>query len=247
VATMVSVDKLIIKAYLPLSSVGIYNLGHKFGLVMSVVVISINRAWMPNYYELMKQQGADHGGEIRRAFAVWLSAVGAICIVGSALARDVIQWATTPAYYDAWTVVPVILVGYMFQGVYFFMGGPIFYFKKTHVLPAITVGTALFNVGLNTIMIPRYGIMGAAFTNLASFALLAVVTYLVGRRYFDPRFDLWRTSLLLLAAAGASLAVRYFELSIVLRAGLVAGYLVLCIAVFPGYLIPLIRKVAQRG
>ena len=52
-AVLASVDKLIVEAFLPMAAVGLYALGYKFGLVMSVVVISVNRAWLPNYFELM--------------------------------------------------------------------------------------------------------------------------------------------------------------------------------------------------
>ena len=242
-AAMVSLDKLILNKYLSLSSVGIYTLGYKFGLVMSIVVMSINRAWTPNYYELMKQQELDRAREIRRMFCVWITAIGALCIGVGAWSREVVELLTTEEYFSAATVIPPILLGFFFQGVYFFMSGPIFYFKKTYLLPFMTVAAALLNVGLNIILIPKLDIMGAAITTAVSFLFLALAAYFLGRRYFDPHFEWIRLSLLMLVISVASIASIWGEPGLVFKICMVVGYLVLCFLFFPVYLKPFVQRV----
>lgn len=246
VAAMVSVDKLILKAYLPLSSVGLYNLGHKFGLVMSVIVLSVNRSWMPNYYELMEEEGLDRSAEVRRFFTAWLAIIGTLCIAGAAVSRDLVRLATGEPYHSAWVVVPVILLAYFFQGVYFQMSAPLFYYKKTMSLPFMTVGAALLNIALNVILIPRMGIMGSATASVLSFAALALVAFMVSRRFYNPHFRWARTTLLVLGVVALTLWVRFAELPGAV--GLVAAlvYALVCVAVFPETLVPLIRKAVLR-
>ena len=243
-AVMVSVDKLILKAFLPLSSVGIYNLGHKFGLVMSVIVLSVNRAWMPNYYELMDHPAIDREAEIRRVFAVWLTVIGTLCVFGGAVSKDVVRIATGADYHGAWIVVPVILIAYFFQGIYFFVGGPIFFFKRTLYLPFITVCVAGVNIALNLLLIPRLGIMGAAASSAISFALLALVTYLVSRRLYDPEVRSRSAPFLLITVvAGLTLAGRFTDMPLGNAAGKCGGLCaLLCIVVYRRTLVPLLRK-----
>ena len=244
-AVLLSIDKLIVKSFLPLSSVGLYTLGYKFGFVMSVVVLSINRAWMPNYYELMNQGDGGRAGEIRRMFLLWVTGLGAICIAGGVWANELVRLMTAPAFYTAATVVPTILLAFFFQGIYYFMVGPLFYFKRTLLLPVITVSGAAVNIGLNIFLIPRYGIQGAAAAALASFIVLAALAYVIGRLYFNPRFELGRLSFLLAVVSVMCLGGNSLGWHWTLEMLLVMGYLLLCFVLFPGYLKPLAARAAE--
>jgi O-antigen/teichoic acid export membrane protein len=245
-AVLLSIDKVIVKSFLPLSSVGLYTLGYKFGFVMSVVVVSINRAWLPNYYELMNQSHGGRSHEIRRMFCVWITILGAICVAGGVWSDELVRLMTAPAFYPAAQVVPTILLAYFFQGIYYFMVGPLFYFKRTAILPVITVASAAVNIGLNFVLIPRYGIMGAAAAALISFVVLATMAYLMGRNYFDPRFELGRLGFLLLAISVLCVGGNSLGWHWALESLLVVGYLLLCFVLFPAYLGPLATRAAAQ-
>ena len=245
-AVLASVDKLIVEAFLPMSAVGLYTLGYKFGLVMSVIVIAVNRAWLPNYFELMKQPAGGRAHEIRRMFCLWMSGLGAMCIAGSVWSDQLVRLMAAPDFYAAAEVVPLILLAYFFQGIYFFMISPLFFFKKTAMLPLITVAGAAVNVGLNFILIPRWGIMGAAATALASYSIIAVFAWLIGRRYFDPRFELGRLGLLILAVSGLSVGGNLLGWPWPAEILFVAAYVVLCFSLFPRYLKPLAARATGK-
>ena len=241
-AIAVNVDKLIVKSFLPLSSVGLYTLGYRFGFVMSVIVVSVNRAWLPNYYELMNQNDASRAGEIRRMFLLWVTALGAISIAGGVWAKEIVRMMTVPDFYPAAEVVPTILLAFFFQGVYYFMVSPLFYFKRTLLLPVITVTGAAVNVGLNFLLIPRYGIAGAADAALVSFVVLAAMAFFIGRIYFNPRFELGRLGILLLVASLMCLGGSSLGWHWAVEGLLVVLYVALCFVLFPGYLRPLAAR-----
>ncbi|MCK5408535.1 MAG: polysaccharide biosynthesis C-terminal domain-containing protein, partial [Candidatus Krumholzibacteria bacterium] len=187
----------------------------------------------------------DRAREIRRMFCVWITAIGALCIGVGAWSREVVELLTTEEYFSAATVIPLILLGFFFQGVYFFMAGPIFYFKKTYLMPFVTVAAALLNVGLNIILIPKLEIMGAAITTAVSFLFLALAAYSLGRRYFDPHFEWFRLSLLMLFISVANIISVWGEPGLAFKIFMVVGYLVLCYLFFPGYLKPFLRRVVS--
>ncbi len=243
-AAMVSVDRLILNKYLSLSNVGLYTLGFSFGSVMSTIVISINRAWMPNYYQLMNQRDVDRARETRRMFCVWITVIGTACIAGSIWSRELVELLATEKFFTAARVVPMILLGFFFQGVYFFMAGPIFYFKKTFLLPIITLTAAFTNLGLNVLLIPEYGIMGAAVATTVSFITLAAMAYFLGRRYYDPRFEVFRMLVLMAVVSTASISA-LLNPNPLLKGAFVPGYLLLCYMLFPLYLKPLARTIVS--
>ena len=240
-ALMASIDRVILEKFVPLSEVGVYTLGYQIGLVMGVIVMSINRAWNPHYYELMNQQERDRKFEVRRVVALWLTVIGAVCMIGSLWARDVITLLATERYFDATPVVPLILTGYFFQGMYFFAVSPLFYYKKTAWLPVLTVSSALLHIALNFILIPRYGIMGSAVATTISFLLLALAALVVGRRFFNPGYELGRLGLLAAIAAGSSIWMSRMALGLLVDLGLVVGYLLLSYLMFPAYVRPAVR------
>jgi O-antigen/teichoic acid export membrane protein len=245
-AVLLSIDKLIVKSFLPMSSVGLYTLGYKFGFVMSVVVVSINRAWLPNYYELMNQTESSRAYEVKRMFCLWITVLGAICIAASAWSDEVVRLMTTPAFFPAASVVPAILLAFFFQGIYHFMVGPLFYFKRTALLPVITVAGALVNIGLNFLLIPRYGIQGAAGAALASFLVLAVLAFFAGRTYFNPRFELGRIILLMAAVSVMSIGGNTLGWHWSMEGLLAVAYLLLCFVLFPRYLRPLAQRAVEQ-
>src|SRR6185312_7319675 len=60
--------------------------------------------------------------------------------------------------------------------------------KKSHLLLFTQGPTAAFNLVMNLTLIPRYGYMGAVYSNVCSYILLLTLSICVGRRAFAVRF-----------------------------------------------------------
>jgi O-antigen/teichoic acid export membrane protein len=142
-------------------------------------------------------------------------------------------------------IVPIILFSYVFEGVYYFMSKPIFFYKKTKVLPFTTGSAALVNIVLNLIFIPTWGIMGAAYATAISSVFMAVVVYLVGRRLFDPSYDLGKILLLLVVLFVTGVLIRYDGMSLsveLLKTVIVFGFVGLSYFCFHEYFPAVVGK-----
>lgn len=60
----------------------------------------------------------------------------------------------------------------------FMLGG------KTKMLPITMIAPMILNVGLNVYLLPIYGLMGAVYATLISYAVGLVLAFIVARRYF---------------------------------------------------------------
>ena len=85
------------------------------------------------------------------------------------------------AYRRAASIIPIVALGYTLQALYFVTVAPVFFAKKTKLLPPLTIAAAVLNVGLNLLLIPVLGIAGAAWATLASFGLLAAGAVAIAR------------------------------------------------------------------
>jgi O-antigen/teichoic acid export membrane protein len=58
--------------------------------------------------------------------------------------------------------------------------------KKSGRISVLTVATGILNIGMNLILIPWIGIVGAALSMMISYAALLILSWIQARRYFAP-------------------------------------------------------------
>ena len=87
----------------------------------------------------------------------------------------------------------------MFSGVYNFFNVGIAIRRKTWCAVLFTTLAALVNVGMNMMLIPLYGAMGAAISTLIAYIVLAVIAYIVNQHMYWIPFEvgLFCTALLI--------------------------------------------------
>lgn len=185
---LAAADRVLLERMTSLSEVGLYNLGYQIGMVMSFIVSSINFAWAPIFYDTAKRD-PNAKPILSRMFTLYTVVVSTLAVGVILFSREVILIMTAKPYHKAYSVVPAVTIGYLFQGMYFMSVAPIFYRKKTYVMPFLTGIAAASNIGLNLLWIPRLGMMGAAYATLISFGLLFGLTHYFAQRYYRLPYE----------------------------------------------------------
>ena len=184
---------------------GLYELGYQVGMVMGLAVFAINSAWTPIFYDIAKNR-EDAKPVLRRVFTAYAVGVSTLAVGVILFSREVILIMAATAFHKAYLVVPAVAVGYLLQGFYFMSAIPLFYKKKTRVLPLISAVGAAVNIGLNVLLIPKFGMMGAAYATLISFGILSVLTHLRAQRYYRVPYEYRKLASLGILVAGVYLA-----------------------------------------
>ena len=189
------VDRVMLERMVPLDEVGRYTLGYTLGMVMLMVVTSINDAYQPYYYNLMSSS-PNPQPRIRRIISFYLAGLGCVTLIGSIFAGEFIALLTPVKYHRSALYVPPVILGYFTVGLYYFVSSPIFYYKKTHVLPIVTGISAVLNIVLNYLLIPRFGALAAAWNTLICYAFMLVIYYVVAQKQSAFPYPIWRTMLM---------------------------------------------------
>ena len=140
-----------------------------------------------------------------------------------------------PAYLEAETLVAPIAAGYLLYGVYFLMVNVLFVADHTRAVAANLVLATALNVGLNVVLIPPLGPMGAALATVASYAVLVALTARSVAREAATRFD-WGVLARVLVVGGALYAVGHLSVDwstaarVAWRAAAVLAYAPLAVA-----------------
>lgn len=197
-------DKFILARFRPISEVGMYSMGVSFGLTQKLFLSAFEYAWAPFYYAATREPGAT--ALFATVTTYGIAALGLLTAGLSAIARDLLDLMTRGVFVDAAPVVRWTAVGVFLQGVYLLTSIGLNITKRTAYYPASTIAAAGANVALNYALIPRYGMIGAAWANAAAYALQAGLAFTFSQRFYPVHYEYGRITRAVGASAIAFLA-----------------------------------------
>ena len=181
-------DRYFLNYYWELSDVGIYALGYKFGfLLMMFPVTPLMNIWMVQRFELVNKEGYE---KTFNQFFSWFSIITlTVVLIVSLTVHDVLRIMSAPAFWDAYRVVPIILLAYFIQACTDFFNFGIFYTGKTKHMAYGTFLAVIVIIAMSFLLIPRFGIYGAAWATLVSFGARLGYVYWASQKLFRIQFE----------------------------------------------------------
>lgn len=225
------------------AAVGVYSFGYVLGQSVALVAMSFNAAWVPVWYA----RGDDEHGPalLREMTSLVMAGLGLLAVGVAVLAPELTAVLASSRWGEqadvAADVIPVVAAASLVYGLYFMLVSVVFLRRRTAGLPLLTLAAGAANVGANLLLIPRLGVMGAAWSTLVGYAVLATLTWWYARRDFPVRLDVGRLALIGGGALAAGLLARLvtpegaaLELSAALHLGVAAAYGLLLVPVLLG-------------
>lgn len=204
-------DRKILEMYRGLEEAGLYSAGYKLGMFMAVVTGAFRFAWQPFFLSHADREDAPR--LFARVLTYFLLITGALLLVLAFFVEGIVKtpWPgvgrlLAPAYWPGLAVFPIIMLAHVFDGVYANLMVGVYLKKLTAWLPLVTGIAAAVTIGLNLLLIPRFGMMAAAWITLLAFFLEAAGLWLVVRRAYAVPYE-WRRIAILFAVFGAVYAL----------------------------------------
>jgi O-antigen/teichoic acid export membrane protein len=191
-------DKFILGLYRPIADVGMYTMGVSFGLTQKLFLSAFEYAWAPFYYATSREPDAP--AVFRTVTTYGIAALAVITAGLAASARDLLDLLTNGIFVEAAGVVGLTAIGVLFQGIYLLTSIGLNITKNTHYYPVSTLTAAAANVALNFALVPRYGMMGAAWASAAAYAVQAGLAFRFSQRVYPVEHEYGR--ILRIALAG---------------------------------------------
>lgn len=187
-------DRFFIKEMISIGDAGIYSLGYRLGTLSSMLVVEpFNQTWLPRRFEIQKQP--DHERVFGRIFTYFTAGLVFFALATSALAGDLLRVISAPEYWSAAKVVPIIAVANAIFGLHYHLNFGLLLAKKTKIIAIINLTNGVLVLALNWLLIPRWGVYGAAVATLFAFIYKVGLTWIFSRRYYHPRFERRRLTL----------------------------------------------------
>jgi len=183
-------DRLVLGGYQGLSSVGVYNIGYALGGVMGMIAMAFNLAYSPYFMKKLTEQGEKARTTIARVATLWTTVMVLPALSIGTFSWEIVHLMTPAAYHDAWKVVPIITLAFLCQGMYFMSVAPLFYNKKfTRYVPVGSLAGGGINILGNFLLIPRYGMMGAAWATAVSYLVMFIIAHLLGKKAYSVPYE----------------------------------------------------------
>jgi O-antigen/teichoic acid export membrane protein len=194
-------DRKLLDLFLPRASVGIYHVGYLVGAGVKFALSAFEPAWGPFVYSQISRPDARLTLARVVTFA-WF----AFCLVGLGVAVFsgellVVLTPFEPAFRAAAPVVPVVVLAYLLHGVYLLTSIGIGIQKASRYYPVISAAAAATNIACNLALIPRLGMLGAAWATVASYSVMAGLGFMISRRLYPMPFETGRLTRISVAAA----------------------------------------------
>lgn len=202
-------DKYLIGLLSSVGGVGIYTIGQRLANMVFAYMTALENVYTPQVYERMFHHGEAGRREVGQYLTPFAYASVVVAFLVAMFSEEALVILTPPAYHGAVPIVSILSLSY---AILFFNKPPqLIFARKTHVTSLLTVLTLGLNVGVNLIVVPRWGAIGAAWGTLVSGILSGAVAFAARQYYYRIDWEYKRVGAIfgsLFLAAFVTVALR---------------------------------------
>jgi O-antigen/teichoic acid export membrane protein len=185
-------DRIIIATVLGKAELGIYMAATQLGLAMLLMIEPFNKAYAPWLFARLAENDVRSKLTVVRFTYLFFVALILAGLAVMGVAYVLFDMIVGSAYSEGRILVPFIVMSYIGQGMYYTMVNYLFYVEKTYILSAISVSVAIVGTGVTYFMVMFFGLEGAAFSGVISYALLfGLVWFFAAREVKMPWLQPW--------------------------------------------------------
>jgi O-antigen/teichoic acid export membrane protein len=214
-----------------LDQLGVYGANAKLAVLMVLFVQMFRYAAEPFFFSHAdKADARPLFAKVMKYFVI--CAVFIFLLVS--LNIDIFAYFTGKNFREGVTIVPVMLFANLLLGVVFNLSMWYKLSEKTKYAVYITFSGMLVTVLVNVIFIPLYGYHAAAWAHFFSYAVMLVISYVMGQKFYPVRYDLRAIGFYIFAGLGIYaifVLCRRFDLGLALKSMLAAALLLIYLAV----------------
>lgn len=175
------------------ADLGLFQVAFALAGFSGIVVSSFQQAWSPFAFSIIQQKNAKE--TYGKILLVYLLVIGSMTLMISLFALEALMIIATPAYYGAAAIASILVFSGMFSGLTNIadLGSAIS--KKTAPLGVVYSLSAVVLILLNIILIPKFGVIGAALAVCISQLITPVIVFYFSQKVYPIPYDFLRSAL----------------------------------------------------
>ncbi|MCE7042240.1 lipopolysaccharide biosynthesis protein [Dyadobacter sp. CY312] len=169
-------------------AIGIYVQCYKLSIFMSLATQAFKYAAEPFFFSKGEDKNAP---PVFAKVTKWFVIICVLMWVGISLNLDLLAelFLKKKIYHEGLPVVPWLLAGYMFLGIYYNVATWFKLTDKTQYGTWLTLTGAFITIALSFILVPRIGYLGFAIAFAVSGFAMVALCYIFGQKYYPVPYE----------------------------------------------------------
>jgi O-antigen/teichoic acid export membrane protein len=204
-------------------NVGIYTQGYKIANTTKVFIISsVQLALAPAIFKIMYRP--DHKLIYSKIMTWFTIIVVYFSLFLSLFGLEITKLFTTGTiYWEAYKIIPIFSLGITFSMLKDVSITGLQITKRTKIIGLMLTIIAIFNLCINLVLVPVWGIYGAAFSSLISQVIFFLCLFYFAQKYYPIPYRLDKVALIIifgivLYLSGSLVNDKSFEIRIIVKA-----------------------------
>lgn len=180
-------NRIMIERMFGETEVAIYSVAYSLSIIMNIVTNSINSSYIPWTYHKMKENNI---APLKKNTSLLLLGVAALSLLPVFLAPELMRIVAPPEYAQGVWIIPPVSTSVYFMFLYSLFGNIEFYYEKTKFVMIASTISAVANIGLNLIFMPKFGYLTAGYVTLVCYIIYTLAHYTFMRKVCKEKLNI---------------------------------------------------------
>lgn len=183
-----NLDKILLQKYLGKEQMGIYAACYKLGVFMVLFTMAFRLGAEPFFFNKAHDSNAK---ETYARIMTWFTAIGTLFLLTIVVFIDLFASLLlgNEIYFEGLSIVPIILFADLFLGISYNLAIWYKLTDKTSYGMVFSLIAAAITIIFNMLFIPVMGYMASAWATLLAYGLIAILSYLYGKKYYPIPYE----------------------------------------------------------
>lgn len=181
-------DRFFLKYFYNESTVGIYSANYRLASVMSLAISAFRFSWTPYFFNL--KSNPENKNIISSVFTYFMFASLMLFLfisltVNQITGIEILGFSLLDvSFRSGMGIIPIILLSYLFSGIYSIFNAAPFLKDKTGSILVIALSGFMVNMLCNFLLIPYFDIFGASAATLITYAVMSFIVFGYSQKIF---------------------------------------------------------------
>jgi O-antigen/teichoic acid export membrane protein len=179
-----AIDRFCLTSIVGLEQTGNYSVAYQLGAVINLITISFNNAYTPWLYGELNKNCTEIKKKIVKFTYLYFVIISFLAILVITFFPIIVNIFVGKKFSSINSYSTFIVLGFVFQGMYYMVTNYIGYANKTYLLAIITISLGILKLPITYFLIKLLGSIGASVSYCITFFLFFIATWILSAKVY---------------------------------------------------------------
>lgn len=187
-----TIDRFFLTKMIGLEQTGNYTVAYQLGSVVGIITVAFNNAYVPWLYKNLNKDNLDVKIKIVRFTYLYFIILSVCALALLLLFPTLVNSFVDNKFSNINLFSTFIVLGFVFQGMYFMVTNYISYIKKTYIQALLTFSVGIIKLPITYFFILWFGPVGASISFCLTFFIFFISTWYLSSRVYKMPWNIYK-------------------------------------------------------